>query len=138
MPERPEHAIELATRVAFYQCDPLNVAWHGRYFEWLEEARTELFASRNLEVAQIRDLGHRMYVVEANCRYMAPLSYRDPIRVVAWFSKVEPNIRVAYDIYHGKSDRWSARAFTVLATTDFAGTLLPTTPDAILERLPRR
>ncbi len=138
MPKRPEHAIHLNTQVAFYQCDPLNVAWHGRYFEWLEDARTELFASRNLEVQQIRDMGHRIYVVEANCRYMVPLCYRDPIRIVAWYSAVEPRIRVSYDIYHGETGRWSARAFTELATTDSAGTLLNTTPDALLEKLPRR
>ncbi|MFT7677413.1 MAG: acyl-CoA thioester hydrolase [Planctomycetota bacterium] len=138
MPKRPEHAIELHSTVAFYQCDPLDVAWHGRYFEWLEEARTELFASRELEVAQIKELGFRMYVVEANCRYMAPLRYREPLRMVAWFSQVEPKIRVAYDIYHGETGQWCARAFTVLATTDYAGKLLPTTPDAILERLPSR
>lgn len=138
MPKRPDHAIEYTTKVAFYQCDPLNVAWHGRYFEWLEEARTELFISRDLEVQQIKDLGHRMYVVEANCRYMRPVNYSEPIKIVAWFSAVEPMIRVAYDIYNLDSGRWSARAYTVLATTDYEGNLLPTTPDAILDRLPRR
>lgn len=135
-PERPEHAVSVATKVAFNQCDPLGVAWHGRYFEWLEAARTELFASRELEVHQIRALGHRMYVVEANCRYMAPLMYGDPVQVTAWFSGVEPLIRVAYDIYNPDRDRWSARAITVLAVTDAAGELLPKTPDAFLERLP--
>ena len=136
MHKRPEHAIEITSKVAFHQCDPLGVAWHGRYFEWLEIARTELFASRELEVQQIRDLGHRMYVVEATCRYMAPLRYGDSLRVVSWFSAVEPLIRVGYDIYNVANGRWSARAITLLATTDHAGELLPKTPDALLERLP--
>lgn len=124
-PKRPDHAIEITSKVAFHQCDPLGVAWHGRYFEWFEEARTELFASRELEVHQIRELGHRMYVVEARCRYMAPLQYGEPVRVVAWFSTVEPLIKVSYDIYNADNGRWSARAFTQLAVTDYAGELLP-------------
>ncbi len=136
--KRPEHAIEFIDKVAFHQCDPLGVAWHGRYFEWMEKARTELFASRELEVQQIRDLGHKMYIVETKCRYMTPLTYSDSVKVTAWFSAVEPLIKVAYDIYNGSNDRWAARATTTLAVTDFAGELLPKTPDALLERLPRR
>lgn len=136
--KRPDHAIEFTDKVAFHQCDPLGVAWHGRYFEWMEKARTELFASRELEVDQIRDLGHRMYIVETKCRYMHPLTYSDPVQVTAWFSAVEPLIKVAYDIYNGTTGRWSARATTVLAVTDHAGELLSKTPDALLERLPTR
>jgi acyl-CoA thioester hydrolase len=137
-PERPEHAVEVFTRVAFHHCDPLAVAWHGRYFEWLEEARAALFASVGLEVHQIQALGHRMYMVEARCRYMAPLRYAERVRILAWFGAARPLIRVGYDLYNAESGRWSARASTVLAVTDRAGELLPSTPDAILERLPVR
>ena len=135
-PKRPDHAVTVETKVAFHQCDPLGVAWHGRYLEWLELARTELFASVDLEVDQIRGLGHRMYVVDLKVRYMAPLAYADPVAITAWFGAGEPLIRVNYDIYNSATNRWSARASTVLATTDAAGDLLPTTPHAILERLP--
>lgn len=134
--KRPDHAITLDAKVAFYQCDPLAVAWHGRYFEWLEQARSALFASVGLEVGEIRDLGHRMYIVEAKCRYMSPLVYGDPVQVTAWFGAATPLIRVAYDVYNPATGRWSARASTVLATTDAQGALLQKTPDAILRRLP--
>lgn len=136
--ERPEHAIEFTTRVGFHECDPLGVAWHGRYFEWMEEARTELFKSRDLDVPVIAGLGHRMFVVETKCRFMIPLRYGDEVLVRAWFVAVEPLIRVGYDFYNAQDGRWSARAVTQLATTDVHGELLPTTPDALLERLPRR
>ena len=135
-PQRPDHAVTVTTKVAFHQCDPLGVAWHGRYLEWFELARTELFASVGLEVHQIRSLGHRMYVVDLKLRYMAPLAYSDPVEISAWFNAAAPLIRVNYDIYNPTTKRWSARGTTVLAVTDAAGELLPSTPDAILERLP--
>lgn len=135
-PKRPDHAITIEAKVAFYECDPLFVVWHGRYFEWLDVARTTLLASVGLDVPDIRGLGYRMFVVDARCRYLAPLSFGDTARITAWFGEVAPLIRVSYDVYDAGTDRWSARATTKLATTDAAGVLLPRTPDAILERLP--
>ena len=137
-PKRPDHAVSTDFLIGLHHCDPLGVAWHGRYFEWFEMARMALFAGIDLDVPEIRALGHRMYVVDARCRYMAPLAYGDTARVTAWFVAVQPLIRVAYDIYNPATDRWSARATTVLATTSYDGTLLPTTPDALLARLPVR
>ena len=138
MLKRPEHAIEHVAKVAFHHCDPLGVAWHGRYFEWLDEAREALFASIGLGPQEIRDLGHRMYIVEAKCRYMVPLSCGDSVRVTGWFSAGQPLIRVAYDLHNERTGRWSARATHVLAVTDPKGELLPRTPDSLLERLPVR
>ena len=136
--KRPAHAVSVDLKVAFHQCDPLGVVWHGRYFEYFEIARTALLASAGLDVEQVRALGFRMYVTDARCRYMVPLAYGETARVTAWFSALTPLIRVAYDVYDASQSRWCARATTVLATTDAAGVLLPRTPDAILDRLPAR
>ena len=135
-PKRPEHAISITFRAGLHQCDPLAVVWHGRYFEWLEQARTELFRSVDLAVPAMMALGCKMFVVDASCRYMAPVLYDQHVAVTAWFSKASPKIRVAYDVRNLDAERWSARAVTVLATTDAQGNLHPTTPDGILARLP--
>ncbi|MEO6594491.1 MAG: acyl-CoA thioesterase [Planctomycetota bacterium] len=136
--QRPEHAIMIEQKIGLHHCDPLGVAWHGRYFEWFEAARTELFASLDLDVPQIRAFGYRMYIVDAHCRYMAPLAYGDTARITAWFVATEPLIRVAYEVHNAATSRWSARATTVLATTTGDGSLLPTTPPELLSRLPVR
>ena len=137
-PARPEHAVTIEVPVAFHQCDPLGVVWHGRYFEYLEVARCALLARFELDVPQIAALGLRMYVTEARCRYMVALAYGDTARVTAWFGTRTPLLRVAYDVRGTAKDAWCARAATVLATTDAQGQLLPRTPDAILARLPAR
>ena len=136
--KRPDHAVTVELRVAFHECDPLGVVWHGRYFEYLDVARSALLASVRLDVQDIHALGFRLYVTEARCRYMSPLAYGDAARVTAWFSAVSPLLRVAYDVRHAGRDTWCARATTVLATTDERGILIPRTPDAIMDRLPAR
>ncbi len=136
--QRPEHAVTVDFRVAFHQCDPLGVVWHGRYFEFFEVARSALMATVGLDVPDLRALGFQMYVTEVNCRYMLPLALGDALRVSAWFSAVTPLIRVAYDVRDPAGQRWYSRATTVLATTDRNGCLIPRTPDELLARLPAR
>jgi len=135
-PKRPDHAVTVTFRAGLHQCDPLAVVWHGRYFEWLEQARTELFREVQLAVPAMQALGVKMFVVDANCRYMAPVLYDHRVAVTAWFLQASPLIKVAYDVHNLDTDRWSARATTTLATTDPQGNLHSTTPDGLLKKLP--
>ena len=127
--------VRVQTSVPFHDCDPLSVVWHGRYLEYFELARTELFTSHEIDVPQIRDLGFRMYVADVGCRYTFPLSYKDEIEISAKATAFEPMLRIVYSIRNLTKSRKSARGFTALATTDFGGRLLPETPHAIVERL---
>lgn len=133
---KPAHATSVELRVPFHDCDPLFVVWHGRYFEYLEAARTALLAGCKLDVPDIRALGYRMYVTDARCRYSFPLTYGETARVTAWFSARTPLLKVSYEVMNLTRSRRSARAYTVIATTDAHGGLLEATPDDILARLP--
>ncbi len=121
--------------VPFHHCDPLAVVWHGRYLEYFELARTKLFAALALDVPEIRDLGFRMYVADAGCRYTYPLHYGDEVEVTARATESKPMLRVVYSVRNVTRARKSARGFTALATLDATGRLLYETPDAIVERL---
>lgn len=133
---RPSHAVGVQLVVPFHDCDPLFVAWHGRYLQYLEIARTALMKSRGLDVPDLIALRCRMYVTEARCRYTFPLRYDDAFVVTAWFVPQPPLVKVAYDIYNETKARRAARAFTTLAFTDEDGNLLHEIPAAVRDRLP--
>ena len=135
MSERRGEPVSVTTKVPFHDCDPLFVVWHGRYFEYFELARTELLAKLALDVPEIRALGYRMYVTDARCRYMFPMTYGDEVEITARITETRPLIRVAYEIKNRTHGRKSARGFTVLATTSAAGQLLPETPEIIARKL---
>lgn len=132
----PNHAVSVEVDIPFSHCDPMKVVWHGRYLEYLELARTRLLRSIDLDADALERLGLRTFVVDLRCRYLASLSYGDVARVTAWFSEGRPHIRIAYLIDNLTQGRRSARAHTVIATTDAAGRLFPETPDALISRLP--
>jgi acyl-CoA thioester hydrolase len=127
--------VQVELKVPFHDCDPLFVVWHGRYFQYLEIARSALFARHRLDVEHVRGMNYRMYVTDARCRYMFPLSYNDVLRVSARFTSISPLLRIAYDLHNLTAGRKSARALTVMATTDVSGNLLTETPADVLERL---
>ena len=83
-------AVTIEQEVPFYECDPLFVVWHGRYFQYLERARQALLRKFHLDVPDVRHMGYRMYITDARCRYMFPLSYGDRVAVTAWFTEFEP------------------------------------------------
>lgn len=128
-------AVTVEDEVQFYDCDPLFVVWHGRYFKYLEKARQALLRTFDLDVPQVRALGYRMYVTDARCRYMFPLGYGETVRVTAWITELTPLLRVAYEVYNVTHARRAARAHTVIATTDGQGNLLTRIPDDVAERL---
>lgn len=126
--------VSVELKVPFHDCDPLFVVWHGRYFEYLEVARSALLASRELDVEHVRAMGYKMYIAEARCRYLSPLSYNDMAQITARFTASKPLIRVSYEVKNLTRGRKAARAFTTMATTDFADNLLET-PDDVLARI---
>lgn len=123
------------TTVPFHDCDPLFVVWHGRYFEYMELARTALLKSLELDVPHIRDMGYRMYVTDVRCRYLFPMRYDDRVRITAKLKEATPLLKFTYELYNVTEGRKIARSSTTLATTDANGALLTQTPDVILERL---
>jgi acyl-CoA thioester hydrolase len=135
--KRPDHAVQIELTVPFYDCDPLAVVWHGRYFQYFELARTELLRSRALDVPELRDLAVRVYVSDVRCRYNAPLAYGESFQVTAWFSELHPLVKVAYEIFNVTKRRISARGHTRLALTDAEGRLLHEVPSTIRHRLPK-
>lgn len=132
----PRHAVSVESTVPFHHCDLLEVVWHGRYFEYFEAARTELMRSIDLDVGAVRELGFKMYVVDAKVRWMQPLTYGDQARCTAWFLKSEPHVRMAFDLRNLTRETRAARATMTFATTTFDGALLTEVPDVFREKLP--
>jgi acyl-CoA thioester hydrolase len=134
---RPSHAVSVSLEIPFHDCDPLFVAWHGRYFEYMEAGRQRLLAACSLDVPDLVNMGLRLFVTDARCRYMHPLTYGDRVTVTAWFADVlAPLIKVVYDVFNDTRGRRSARAHTLLAVTDAEGSLLTELPAEVRARLP--
>ncbi len=130
------HETHIELEVPFRHVDMLGVVWHGHYYEYFEEARTQLMRSCGLDTGDLIGPRYAFFVIDSHCRYTAPLHYRDRIRVAAWFRDVRHRINIRYEITNlSKGNRRAARGHTILATTDLERNLLLETPHEIQRRL---
>ena len=129
------HVTTVELDVPFHDVDALGVVWHGRYYEYMEVARTKLLTMLDLDGAELLATGHRFYVIESRCRYAYPLRYRDRVRVTAWLKETQHRLNVAYELTNLSVGRRAARGHTILATTNEEGMLLLETPPVILGRI---
>lgn len=114
-------SVTIELLVPFHDCDALMVVWHGRYIEYMAQARAALMKSVQLDIPDVRAMGYRMYMSDVRCRYTFPLAYGETASIRARFVKKSPVIRVAYTITNVTRGRRAARGYTDIATTDAHG-----------------
>jgi acyl-CoA thioester hydrolase len=69
---------EIEGRVAFYELDPLQIVWHGNYFNYFEDARQALFAQRGIDLAIYAQRTQTYFpIIRTSTTHYAPLRYGD-------------------------------------------------------------
>jgi acyl-CoA thioester hydrolase len=64
-----ENWFEYPVKVQPHHTDYAGVVWHGRYMNWMEEARVECLRSIGMEFADLVALGCDLPVVELSVKY---------------------------------------------------------------------
>ncbi|NOZ02195.1 MAG: acyl-CoA thioesterase [Deltaproteobacteria bacterium] len=86
-------------RVPMYDMDPMQVVWHGNYFNYFELARSELFTSRGIHLIEFaKDAGIVFPVVKSSARYTRPLEWRDEFTCTARLLDARHKIVVEFEI----------------------------------------
>ncbi len=127
---------DIALRVRYAECDPMNVAHHAAYPVWLEIARTDLLRQQGLTYKGVEAAGIYIVVAELNIRYRKPAFYDDALRVhVRLLESAGVRIEHDYGIYRDQD--LLAQARTTLVCVDRTGRpcvppagILPAAPPA--------
>lgn len=111
-------SIEISFPIRYVECDAQRVAYYANYLAWFELGQEALLASLG------RSLGeNRPRVLEAVCRYRAPLRYGETVTVRnAPLSRQDGHLWITHTVAVGQESR--AEGATLLAG---CGDLLPAT-----------
>ncbi len=91
-------------RVRYADTDQMKMVYYGKYFEYFEQARSELLRSIGLPYSEVEKRGIYLPVIEAFARYKRSAQYDDLITVESIVEELPvARIRINYKIY-GETD----------------------------------
>lgn len=101
-------------RVRYADTDQMKMVYYGKYFEYFEQARSELLRAIGLPYSEIEKAGIFLPVIEAFARYRRSARYDDLITVESTVDDMPvARIRITYRIFDGREEEPIVEGYTV-------------------------
>jgi acyl-CoA thioester hydrolase len=127
---------ETETQVQFYDLDPMEVVWHGRYVDYLEIVRGVLLDTIDYNYVQMKASGYLWPVIDLHLRYAASATYRQRLKLRAEIIEWENRLKISYLITDASSERRLARATTTQVAVEIASReMCFVSPPVLFEKL---
>ena len=109
-------------KVYYKDIDQMGIVYYSRYFEFFEEARTEMLSSIGLDYSNIEENGAMLPVIEAHCEYKKGATFSQDLIVKTYIREL-PKIKIKfeYKICSAGSDEILLTGYTVHACTNLKG-----------------
>ncbi|MBT3179775.1 MAG: acyl-CoA thioesterase [Candidatus Marinimicrobia bacterium] len=109
-------------KVYYKDIDQMGIVYYSRYFEFFEEARTEMLLSIGLDYAKVEDQGAMLPVIEAHAEYKKGAIFGQNIIIHTQIDEL-PKVRMKfkYSVVSENTDELLMTGHTVHAFTDLKG-----------------
>jgi len=109
-------------KVYYKDIDQMGIVYYSRYFEFFEEARTEMLSSVGLDYSNIEKNGAMLPVIEAHCEYKKGATFSQDLIVKTYIRELpKVKIKFEYEICPAGSDEILLTGYTVHACTNLKG-----------------
>ena len=122
-------------KIFYKDVDQMGIVYYSRYFEYFEEARTELLASIGLGVTDVEKKGIMLPVISSHCDYLKGARFEQNIIIRASIS-TEPRskLQIDYSVFIKDENEPIATGYTEHAFVNDKGAAVRA-PKMILDRL---
>ena len=122
-------------KIFYKDVDQMGIVYYSRYFEYFEEARTELLASIGLGVTDVEKKGIMLPVISSHCDYLKGARFEQTI-IIRTSISTEPRskLRIDYSVFIEDEKEPIATGYTEHAFVNDKGAAVRA-PKMILERL---
>ncbi|MBT4055025.1 MAG: acyl-CoA thioesterase [Candidatus Marinimicrobia bacterium] len=108
--------------VYYKDIDQMGIVYYSRYFEFFEEARTEMLSSIGLDYSNIEENGAMLPVIEAHCEYKKGATFSQDLIVKTYIRELpKVKMKFEYKICPAGSDEILLSGYTVHACTNLKG-----------------
>lgn len=89
---------EMEMKVPFFDCDPMQVVWHGHYLKYFEICRQAMLDGLGYGYFAMQASGYLWPVVDVRLKYVRPALLQQTITVRAEIVEYENRLKVEYVI----------------------------------------
>ena len=121
IPINAAHVInEHRIRVRYAETDQMGVVYHSNHFIWFEVGRVEFLRQMGFSYKQMeREDNCYIAVIDARCRYKAPVHYDDEVVVRTYLKNIrEKLIHFGYELVRAETGELLAEGETVHIVAD--------------------
>ena len=87
-------------KIYYKDVDQMGIVYYSRYYEYFEEARTELLSSIGLDVAEVEKGGITLPVISSHCDYKKGAKFEQNILVRASIdSRPKSKLHIDYFVF---------------------------------------
>jgi acyl-CoA thioester hydrolase len=127
---------EVEMQVQFFDLDPMEIVWHGRYVKYLEMARCALLDQIGYNYIQMKASGFAWPVIDMHLRYAAPATFGQRLKLRAEIVEWENRLKIDYLI----TDAISGKRLNLASTTQVAvdiksGEMCFASPSVLFQKL---
>ena len=90
--------------IEFYDLDPLQIVWHGNYFNFFEKGRRSLLQKIKYDYYEMQESGYAFPIIEISAKYFDSLKFKDNAIVKAILMEYENRLRIKYEIRNVKTE----------------------------------
>jgi len=110
------------TKIYYKDIDQMGVVYYSRYFEFFEQARTEMLKGIDLIVTDIEKEGYYLPVVSATADYKEGARFEDKIIIRTMIKKLpQARMKIDYEVYRKTDNRLLVTGHTVHGFIDKEG-----------------
>ena len=125
-------------KIYYKDVDQMGIVYYSRYYEYFEEARTELLASIGLDVMAVEKRGITLPVISSHCDYKRGAKFEQNILVEASIaSKPKSKLHIDYFVFIENEKDFIVSGYTEHAFVNKRGQAVRA-PELILDRLDQK
>ena len=126
----------ITLRIPFNDVDPMQVAWHGNYFRYMEQARCELLRQIDYGYREMEASGFAWPIIDTRMKFIAPLLFDQLVRIEARISEYENRLRIDYEFFDAASGARTSKGYTIqVAVAMPSGEMRLVSPPILLQKL---
>ena len=122
-------------KVYYKDVDQMGIVYYSRYFEYFEEARTELLNSIGLDVTSIENEGIQLPVIESHCEHSKGAKFEQDLIIKTTILDIpKARLKIDYNVYKDHSNELLVTGYTVHAFMNQSGRAIRI-PDLVLNTI---